>query len=157
MTDSALLIRAVPYLVALVLTTSEIPSKLLTSRHRQVVDQPTLDFASRWNKVAELVGYPFLILFYALSEIGELFRYESGTVVSAWLMLGGFVYAVLVFMALWLSSGELNDRATLPTLRVFRWKIPFDGLVLCTKVGGVLFPAVLDLWLRSRVLLHTIK
>lgn len=154
---AVLVIRSIPYLVALLLTTAEIPSRLLAYRHRHLVGQEMLDFAARWNKVAELVGYPFVVLFYALSEVGELFSQQSGTTMAVWAMVGGIVYSTLVLMALWLFGGaELHKSATLPTVRLFRWIIGFDGLVLGTKIVGVLFPGALDLCLKYQALVHAL-
>jgi len=153
----ALVIRSIPYLVALLLTAFEIPSRLLAYRHRHLVEKEMLDFATRWNKVSELVGYPFVVLFYALSEVGELFSQQSGTAIAVWAMVGGIVYSSLVLMALWLFGGaELQQIASLPTVRLFRWIIGFDGLVLSTKIVGVLFPGVLDLWLKYQALAHAV-
>lgn len=146
-----LIIRSIPYIIALLLTTLEIPSRLIAYRHRHLVDRKELHFATRWNKVAELIGYPFVILFYALSQIGDLFHAEAGVTVAAWAMVAGVVYAALVLMAFWLFGGtDLHKEESLPSLRLFRWTIEFDGLVRATKAVGVLFPCVLDLWLTSR-------
>jgi hypothetical protein len=147
-----LFVRAMPYFVALVFSVGEIPSRLLAHRHRMHIPSTQIEFASRWNKVAETVGYLFLVLFYALSEIGELFRHWPGIVTSVSLMIGGSVYAALVLMALWLFCSNLQEKATLPSLKVGRFVLGFDALILITKSVGILFPATLDLWLASRTI-----
>lgn len=148
-----LALKAVPYAVALVLSVGEIPSRLIAFRHRQHVPKAQISFAVRWCKVAETVGYPFLVLFYALVQVAELGEDDKAFRIPAvWLMAGGAVYAVLILAVLWFFGSDLHDENALPRVRFLKKELSFDAMVVIAKMVGVLFPAVLELSLTAHAL-----
>jgi hypothetical protein len=142
-------LKCAPYVIAAVLTVFELPSRLLAFRYRKFAPPPKVMFAVRWNKVAETVGNPFVVLFIALANVHEMLGRLSD-IDAGWWVVGGVIYLTLVLMALWFFAADLQDEHSLPSVHLRQRRIlSFDALVAITKAAGVLFPAVLDIWVAT--------
>jgi len=145
----SILLKCAPYAVAFIFTVFELPSRLIAYRHRSSVHRPKIAFAYRWNKVAETLGYPFVVLFIALSHVHDMLGRLS-SVAPGWWITGGVIYLGLVLMTLWLFAADLENELSLPAFKIGdRQLLGFDGLVVLTKMTGVLFPAALDIWVSA--------
>jgi len=142
-------LKITPYAVAFLLTVLELPSRLIAFRHRESAHPTKIEFAIRWNKVAEAIGYPIVVFFIALSHIYEMVDRLRG-IHPAWWIAAGLVYVGLLLMTYWLFAADLEKKTSLPALTFGTFELlGFDSLVALTKTAGVLFPAALDIWVST--------
>lgn len=139
-------IKAIPYLVALTITLTGLPTFLAARRYVDRVESVSLRFARNLCDVADALSLPLVTMTYAATNV-LLTLHKVGMHGYVWVAVGGaaLLYFILVIAALLIQSEDVLTLAQNEDCRVREGKSRFPGYVRAVKASAVVIPGSIDI------------